>query len=95
MTAGLSIGSSAPLPAAGLSYPDRPVAAQHAPAARLTVSPNTDPLALAAARRALDEGWDLDAPEPSRQFFYLPFAHSETTQDQDLERPADGRTHEI
>lgn len=44
----------------------------------------TDPLARAAARRALDAGWDLDAPEPERQFFYLPFEHSEDPADQDL-----------
>lgn len=43
----------------------------------------TDPLALAAARRAVDAGWDLDAPEPERQFFYLPFEHSEALADQD------------
>ncbi len=44
----------------------------------------TDPLALATARRALAEGWDLEAPEPARQFFYLPFEHSEDPEDQDL-----------
>ena len=44
----------------------------------------TDPLALAAARTALDAGWDLGAPEPERQFFYLPFEHSETPEDQAL-----------
>jgi uncharacterized protein (DUF924 family) len=37
----------------------------------------TDPLAQAAARKALDAGWDLNAPEPERQFFYMPFEHSE------------------
>ena len=42
----------------------------------------TDPLALAAARRALDEGWDMGAPEPERQFFYMPFEHSENPADQ-------------
>lgn len=42
----------------------------------------TDPLALAAARRAVDEGWDMDAPEPERQFFYMPFEHSESPADQ-------------
>ena len=30
----------------------------------------TDARALAAAKRAVAEGWDLDAPEPERQFFY-------------------------
>lgn len=44
----------------------------------------TDELARAAARKALDEGWDLGAPEPERQFFYLPFEHSEDLADQDL-----------
>jgi uncharacterized protein (DUF924 family) len=44
----------------------------------------TDPHARAAARRAVEAGWDLGAPEPERQFFYLPFEHSEDTADQDL-----------
>jgi uncharacterized protein (DUF924 family) len=44
----------------------------------------TDPQARAAARKALDEGWDLNAPEPERQFFYMPFEHSENPEDQDL-----------
>ena len=43
----------------------------------------TDPLALAAARAAVGQGWDLGAPEPDRQFFYLPFEHSEDLADQD------------
>lgn len=43
----------------------------------------TDPQALAAARKAVDAGWDLGAPEPDRQFFYLPFEHSEDLADQD------------
>ena len=42
----------------------------------------TDPLALAAARRAVAAGWDMDAPEPERQFFYMPFEHSEDPADQ-------------
>lgn len=42
----------------------------------------TDPLALAAARRAVAEGWDMEAPEPERQFFYMPFEHSENPDDQ-------------
>lgn len=37
----------------------------------------TDPQARAAADRAVAEGWDLGAPEPVRQFFYLPFEHAE------------------
>lgn len=44
----------------------------------------TDGMARAAARRALDMGWDMGAPEPERQFFYLPFEHSEDMADQDL-----------
>lgn len=43
-----------------------------------------DPLARAAARRAIAAGWDLGAPEPERQFFYMPFEHSEDLQDQAL-----------
>lgn len=37
----------------------------------------TDPQARAAAGRAVAAGWDLGAPEPVRQFFYLPFEHAE------------------
>lgn len=44
----------------------------------------TDAKARDAARLALDEGWDLGAPEPERQFFYMPFEHSEDPADQDL-----------
>ena len=43
----------------------------------------TDARALAAAKRAVAEGWDLNAPEPERQFFYMPFEHSEDPADQD------------
>lgn len=43
----------------------------------------TDPQARAAATQAVAEGWDMAAPEPERQFFYLPFEHSETLADQD------------
>lgn len=42
----------------------------------------TDARALAAAKRAVAEGWDMGAPEPARQFFYMPFEHSEDTSDQ-------------
>ena len=42
----------------------------------------TDPQALRAARRAVEMGWDMDAPEPERQFFYMPFEHSEDPADQ-------------
>ena len=44
----------------------------------------TDARARAAARRALDAGWDMAVPEPERQFFYLPFEHSEDAADQAL-----------
>ena len=44
----------------------------------------TDPLALAAAKTAIAQGWDLDAPEPERQFFYMPLEHSEDPADQAL-----------
>ena len=40
--------------------------------------------ARAAARLAVEQGWDLDAPGPERQFFYLPFEHSEDLADQDF-----------
>jgi len=44
----------------------------------------SDIRARAAARRALDEGWDLKVPEPERQFFYMPLEHSEDMADQEL-----------
>jgi uncharacterized protein (DUF924 family) len=44
----------------------------------------TDAQARAAARKAVAEGWDMKAPEPERQFFYLPFEHSEDPADQVL-----------
>ncbi|MDH2328734.1 DUF924 domain-containing protein [Cereibacter sp. SYSU M97828] len=44
----------------------------------------TDPKARAAARRALEQGWDMAVPVPERQFIYLPFEHSEEIEDQDL-----------
>jgi uncharacterized protein (DUF924 family) len=44
----------------------------------------TDPLARAAARTAIAAGWDLKSPEPERQFFYMPFEHSEDPEDQAL-----------
>jgi uncharacterized protein (DUF924 family) len=44
----------------------------------------TDPHARAAARRALAQNWDQNAPTPERQFFYLPFEHSEDLDDQAL-----------
>jgi uncharacterized protein (DUF924 family) len=41
-----------------------------------------DARALAAAKLALEQGWDMNAPEPERQFFYMPFEHSEVPADQ-------------
>jgi uncharacterized protein (DUF924 family) len=37
----------------------------------------TDPAALAAAERAIDQGFDCRFGPPLRQFFYLPFMHAE------------------
>ena len=42
----------------------------------------TDPQALAACRQAVAMGWDTEAPEPERQFFYMPLMHSEDLADQ-------------
>ena len=42
-----------------------------------------DPLARAVAERALARGFDRQVPLPDRQFFYLPFEHSETLADQE------------
>ena len=44
----------------------------------------TDGRARAAARKSVDSGWDLMIPEPERQFFYMPFEHSEDPADQAL-----------
>lgn len=44
----------------------------------------TDARARAAARKAVEMGWDMAAPEPERQFFYMPFEHSENLEDQAL-----------
>ena len=44
----------------------------------------TDGLCLAATARAMDKGWDLQVPEPERQFLYMPLMHSEKLADQDL-----------
>ena len=43
-----------------------------------------DELARAAARHALDRGFDADVPAVRRAFFYLPFMHSEDLADQEL-----------
>lgn len=42
----------------------------------------TDARARDAARRAIAAGWDMQVPVPERQFFYLPFMHSEDPEDQ-------------
>ncbi|MEO0390548.1 MAG: DUF924 family protein [Pseudomonadota bacterium] len=41
-----------------------------------------DGAALAAAKSAVDKGWDMRIDEPARQFFYLPMMHSENLCDQ-------------
>jgi uncharacterized protein (DUF924 family) len=43
----------------------------------------TDPLARAVARRAIAAGFDQATDANMRQFFYLPFMHSEFLADQD------------
>jgi uncharacterized protein (DUF924 family) len=42
-----------------------------------------DPLARAVARRAIAKGFDQQVGMPQRQFFYLPFEHSEELADQE------------
>jgi uncharacterized protein (DUF924 family) len=42
-----------------------------------------DVAARAAAKMAIDRGWDMRIDEPTRQFFYLPLMHSECLADQD------------
>jgi len=42
-----------------------------------------DPLARAVAGRALERGFDQEVSLADRQFFYLPFEHSESIADQD------------
>src|SRR5690348_8350573 len=44
----------------------------------------TDALARDAARDALRRGFDLESPVGIRNFFYLPFTHSEDLEDQEL-----------
>lgn len=44
---------------------------------------STDREARAAAKAAIDRGWDLRIDEPARQFFYMPLVHSECLVDQD------------
>ncbi len=43
----------------------------------------SDPIARAASKLALEQGWDAPIPEPERQFFYMPLMHSENLVDQD------------
>jgi uncharacterized protein (DUF924 family) len=43
----------------------------------------TDPLARAIARRAIARGFDAQMPVRERNFFYLPFEHSEDLSDQE------------
>jgi uncharacterized protein (DUF924 family) len=43
----------------------------------------SDRLALPAARRAVARNWDLTIDPPARQFFYMPFEHSESLPDQE------------
>jgi uncharacterized protein (DUF924 family) len=42
-----------------------------------------DPLARAAAARAIERGFDRQAAKAERPFFYLPFMHSEALADQE------------
>lgn len=44
---------------------------------------STDDISRAAAKMAIDKGWDLRIDEPARQFFYLPLMHSECLADQE------------
>jgi len=44
---------------------------------------SSDAIALAAAKSAIERGWDMAINEPARQFFYLPLMHSENLCDQD------------
>ncbi|MBC6438453.1 MAG: DUF924 domain-containing protein [Rhodobacteraceae bacterium] len=44
---------------------------------------STDRLAKSAACYSIDRGWDMRTAEPGRQFFYMPFCHSEVLSDQD------------
>jgi uncharacterized protein (DUF924 family) len=44
----------------------------------------TDPLSLSVAREALRRGHDAHCGVPMKQFFYMPFMHSENLGDQQL-----------
>ena len=43
-----------------------------------------DGISRIARGEAIAAGWDLQAPEPERQFFYMPFEHSENPADQSM-----------
>jgi uncharacterized protein (DUF924 family) len=43
----------------------------------------TDMLALAAAKQAIDQGFDMKLDEEARQFIYMPLMHSESLCDQE------------
>ena len=43
----------------------------------------SDRIAVAAAKSAINNKWDMRIDEPARQFFYLPLMHSENLCDQD------------
>lgn len=43
----------------------------------------SDRAGLAAAKSAIEKGWDMRVDEPARQFFYMPLMHSENLSDQD------------
>jgi uncharacterized protein (DUF924 family) len=45
---------------------------------------HSDARALLLARDALDRTWDMAVEAPERQFFYMPFMHSERLADQDV-----------
>ncbi len=61
----------------------------------------TDRAALAAAKSAIDRGWDMKIDEPARQFFYMPLMHSESLCDQErcvrlmCERMPEGRENNL
>ena len=44
---------------------------------------STDAISLAAAKMAIERGWDLRIDEPARSFFYMPLMHSESLADQE------------
>lgn len=44
---------------------------------------SSDRIALAAAKTAIDKGYDMRIDPPARQFFYLPLMHSENLCDQE------------